>query len=215
MRKIVPFTNQLEFSTDVVKITAISLEHEIKKEEGSISGEFFISGEYKITDGQLECEKFNFELPFDIAFGCNYKLDTLAVSVDDFRYELIDNNKLKVNIDLVVDGEEIMEPIIMEDREDESEVITNESVEEEPKVDIDINNINVNDNENSNNNVNIFNGFNEESKYVTYRVYTVSEGDTIDKIMEKYDTSREELSKYNGNLDIKVGDKLIIPANDK
>ena len=73
MRKIVPFTNQLEFSTDVVKITAISLEHEIKKEEGSISGEFFISGEYKITDGQLECEKFNFELPFDIAFGCNYK----------------------------------------------------------------------------------------------------------------------------------------------
>ncbi len=206
MKKIVPFTNQLEFSTDVVKITAISLEHEIKKEEGSISGEFFINGEYKITDGQLECEKFNFELPFDIALGCNYKLDTLEVSVDDFRYELVDNNKLKVNIDVLVEGEEIMEPIIMDDREEEkSEVIIND----EPEVDINV------DNENTLENINIFEGFNEESKYVTYRVYSVSEGDTIEKIMEKYNTTKEELSKYNGSLDIKVGDKLIIPANDK
>lgn len=206
MKKIVPFTNQLEFSTDVVKITAISLEHEIKKEEGSISGEFFINGEYKITDGQLECEKFNFELPFDIALGCNYKLDTLEVSVDDFQYELVDNNKLKVNIDVLVEGEEIMEPIIMDDREEEKpEVIIND----EPEIDINV------DNENTLENINIFEGFNEESKYVTYRVYSVSEGDTIEKIMEKYNTTKEELSKYNGSLDIKVGDKLIIPANDK
>ena len=35
--------------------------------------------------------------------------------------------------------------------------------------------------------------------------------------MEKYHVTKEELSKYNGNLDIRVGDKLIIPSinNDK
>ena len=68
-----------------------------------------------------------------------------------------------------------------------------------------------------NSNINIFNGFNEEEKYVTYHVYPVTENDTLDKIMEKYHVTKEELSKYNGNLDIRVGDKLIIPSinNDK
>ena len=33
MKKIVPFNNVLDFSTDVCEITAISLEHKIKTEE--------------------------------------------------------------------------------------------------------------------------------------------------------------------------------------
>ena len=41
------------------------------------------------------------------------------------------------------------------------------------------------------------------------------EGDTIDKIIEKYNITKEELEKYNDLGDIKIGDKLIIPANDK
>ena len=67
-------------------------------------------------------------------------------------------------------------------------------------------------NENENNNINIFNGFNEEEKYVTYHVYPVTEEDTLDKILDKYKVTKEELAKYNGNLDIHPGDKLIIPA---
>lgn len=110
MKKIIPFNNVLEFNTDVREITAISLEHEIKKYPDMISGTFYISGEYKITDGQLEREKFNFELPFDIALTTNYELDSLVVDIDDFRYELISDKKLKVNIDLYVDGEEVEVP---------------------------------------------------------------------------------------------------------
>ena len=67
MKKIVPFNNVLNFETDVCEITAISLEHKIDMEDDAISGVFYITGEYKIIDGQLEREKFNFELPFDIA----------------------------------------------------------------------------------------------------------------------------------------------------
>lgn len=110
MKKIVPFNNVLEFNTDVREITAISLEHEIKKYPDMISGVFYISGEYKITDGQLEKEKFNFELPFDIALSNNYDLDTLIVDIDDFRYDIVSDKKLKVNIDLYIDGEEIEPP---------------------------------------------------------------------------------------------------------
>ena len=88
MKKIIPFNNVLDFNTDVKEITAISLEHEIKKYPDMINGVFYITGEYKITDGQLDKEKFSFKLPFDIALSSNYELETLLVDIDDFRYEL-------------------------------------------------------------------------------------------------------------------------------
>lgn len=223
MRKIVPFNNVLDFSTDVCEITAISLEHNIKKEEDVISGVFLISGEYKITDGDIKKQKFNFELPFDIALSRKYKLDTLTVDIDDFRYKLVDNNKLKINIDLYVDGEEIKEEIpeeetiepipinIVKDIEVEKEDNLFEEMlegrEEHNKENQEI--------ENKNENINIFSGFNEDEKYVTYRVYRVNEGDTIDNVLEKYGITREELANYNVIDEIKEGDKLIIPTNDK
>ena len=254
MKKIVPFNNVLNFETDVCEITAISLEHKIDMEDDAISGVFYITGEYKITDGQLEREKFNFELPFDIALGNTYDRSTLVVDIDDFRYEIVDRNKLKVNIDLYIDGEVVPDRIIEEDRVDnnnlEEEVDTNKEVDTDKEVDtskkvdeiepvitsskerIDLldemldnseekdmeseKEININ-NENNNNqeNINILNGISNDTEYVTYRVYRIMEGDTIDKIIEKYKVSREELEKYNDLGDIKIGDKLIIPANDK
>lgn len=105
MKKIVPFNNVLDFNTDVKEITAISLEHEINKSTDMISGIFYITGEYKIAEGLLEKEKFSFELPFDIALSNNYRQDSLVVDVDDFRYDLISDKNLKVNIDLYIDGE--------------------------------------------------------------------------------------------------------------
>ena len=78
---------------------------------------------------------------------------------------------------------------------------------EETKTDINIENEN-------NNNINIFNGFNEEEQYVTYHVYPVTENDTLDKIMEKYNVTKEDLAKYNNIEEIHTGDKLIIPANN-
>ena len=236
MKKIVPFTNILTIETDVSEITAISLEHDFKVAQDTISGIFFISGEYKITDGQINTDKFNFELPFDIALGCTYNLETMVVDIDDFRYELIDRNKLKVNIDLYIDGEVVENPIIVDEaaeegEEDEEENALDEALERvtitseldqkreedvnNPEINID--NININNNENESENeaeIDLFSGFNEEEKYVTYHVYRVNDGDTIDKIIEKYKVSKDELLKYNGTLDIKVGDKLIIPAND-
>ena len=240
MKKIVPFNNVLSFDTDVKEITAISLEHKIETTKDLISGVFYISGEYKITDGQLEKEKFNFELPFEIALGSNYNLDTLVVDIDDFRYELIDDKKLKVNIDLYVDGEIIEEetPVLKEEPSKESrevpdteptepiltkiqerldlldEMIANVKKEEKVEEPVPETNTNINiDNSNENNNL-VFNNLNEEEKYVTYRVYTVLENDSLDKIIEKYNTTKDELSKYNSLDDIHPGIKIIIPSNN-
>ena len=266
MKKIVPFNNVLEFSTDVKEITAISLEHEISKYPDMISGVFYISGEYKITEGLLDKEKFNFELPFDIALSNNYVLDTLLVDIDDFRYDLISDKSLKVNIDLYIDGEveeplprtESNESIDFLDRvealeepeesieldlslndtyieESQKEEVSDELEEyEDTKEDIDIieperiellkemlttkeekmpTDININ-NENENETMNILEN-KEEENYVTYRVYKVTETDTIDTILTKYNITKELLAEYNNIETINKGDKLIIPTNEK
>jgi len=132
MKKIVPFNNVLEFNTDVKEITAISLEHEISKSPDMINGIFYISGEYKITEGLLDKEKFNFELPFDIALSNSYKIDSLLVDIDDFRYDLVSDKSLKVNIDLYIDGE-IEEPIPIIHDEESLAFLDREELEEAPE----------------------------------------------------------------------------------
>ena len=318
MKKIIPFNNVLEFNTDVKEITAISLEHEIKKYPDMISGVFYITGEYKITEGLIEREKFNFELPFDIALTNNYKLESLLVDIDDFRYDLISDKKLKVNIDLYIDGETInlseqkidlpeqrniyteelpiknenadktnltidsikdIPNTNQEDRFNEEQISNelfakltkdnekinksyeikkneedfidlpvkdnkNQDKKTQPETDIEtdidddiinperidllkdmltndkennmnedsnLNNDNTN-NSNENINTNIFIPSQEEERYVTYRVYKVTETDTIDSIVTKYNVTKEMLSDYNNIENIIPGDKLIIPT---
>ena len=79
---------------------------------------------------------------------------------------------------------------------------------EEPKTEVNIENENENEN-----NINIFNGFNEEEKYVTYHVYPFTENDTLEKVMEKYKVTKEDLAKYNKLDNLHAGDKLIIPQS--
>ncbi len=250
MKKIIPFSNTITLSKDVSEITSISLEHDIKKESNAISGTFYITGEYKINDVLFEKEPFKFELPFDVALGSDYDINTLVIDIDDFRYELTNKNKLKVNIDLYIDGEiiENEEPLFTEkemrelERNMEPTKSNNldEDIKEKSKEDngtlkkiqekLDLLDEMINSKkeeieqlEDNTDKVdidsskpNIFSGFNEEEKYVTYHVYRVLETDTLDKIIEKYGTTKEELAKYNNIEDIKPGDKLVIPTiNDK
>lgn len=241
MKKIVPFNNVLSFKTKVSEITSISLEHEIQKSGDAISGKFIIEGDYKNLIGDIETEKFSFELPFDIALGVRYERDNMVVDIDDFRYELIDSNRLKVNIDLYIDGD-----IIPEEEEviEEGEVIDekremlkeNDKIEGDSRIDMDndfledtidfskniIEEVNKEPMEteastivNENNNINIFGNISDNETYATYKVYTVMDTDTIDGIISKYNISKELLGEYNNIEDIKSGDKLIIPSDDK
>ena len=59
----------------------------------------------------------------------------------------------------------------------------------------------------------LFESFDDsDSGYLTYKVYIVREGDTLDNIITKYNTSTEKLEQYNDLKDIKIGDKIIIPC---
>lgn len=242
MKKIVPFNNVLSFKTKVSEITSISLEHEIQKSDDAISGKFIIEGDYKNLIGDIETEKFSFELPFDIALGVRYERDNMVVDIDDFRYELIDSNRLKVNIDLYIDGDIIpdKEEEVIEEEEviDEKRGILKEmdEIEGDSRIDMDndfledtidfskkiIEEVNKEPMEteastivNENNNINIFGNISDNETYATYKVYTVMDTDTIDGIISKYNISKELLGEYNNIEDIKSGDKLIIPSDEK
>jgi len=249
MRKIISFKKELMFKTKVCEITSISLEHIIKeKDEDLVSGEFLITGDYKMTEGSINREKYNFNLPFDIALNSNYDVESVNIEIDNFYYEIVNNEILKVNIELLIDAlekEYIPEPVRKSPTE---ELIEEDFFTEEEKRKMEFENINIeneienikdsnidldnttniveknikeleNNEKTTNNNINInnniFDNLGDNETYSTYYVYIVKEDDTIDKILEKYNITKEELENYNNIESIKPCDKIIIPTNGK
>ena len=104
MEKIVPFKRYILFETKVSEIRSISLEHTYEINNNLISGTFIISGNYKLTDTSTNVDPFKFEVPFDISIDSRYKLDKATVDINDFFYELINNETLSVSITLIIDN---------------------------------------------------------------------------------------------------------------
>ena len=112
MKQIIPFKKELLFKTKVSEITSISLEHTLSlKNDDLISGEFIVSGDYKMTEGSINREVFKFKLPFDIALDSRYNVDNIIIDIDNFYYEIINNESLQVNIDVYIEGEKVIEEI--------------------------------------------------------------------------------------------------------
>ena len=115
MKQIIPFKKDLLFKTKVSEITSISLEHSIAiKNSEKISGEFHITGDYKMTEASINRENFNFKIPFDIELESKYIPSTLTIDIDNFYYEVVNNEALQVNIDLYIEGEKEKEEKIIE-----------------------------------------------------------------------------------------------------
>ena len=217
MKQIIPFKKELLFKTKISEITSISLEHTLSlKNEDTVSGEFLITGDYKMTEGSINREKFDFTIPCEITLDDTYKKDSLIVDIDNFNYEVINNESLQVNIDVYIEGEK-------EEREEKApitkEVSPLEVMIEDEKIDESIkyqkNDKYYLEEENNSSSFNIFENIDNSDTYVTYHVYIVKENDTIDKIMEKFNVTKESIALYNSLDDIKEGTKLIIPNSNE
>ena len=248
MKQIIPFKKELLFKTKINEITSISLEHTLSlKKDDEITGEFIIAGDYKMTTSSINREKFKFNIPFDIELNSKYDKDSITIDIDNFYYEIINNESLKINIDVYIEGNEIVEELTTDNleeitpdiikkevpkeiiidppQEEYSKKIINESRNEEhennddtPNKDnnTDITNIKKDNNETtSNNDFNIFENIDNSDTYVTYHIYIVKEEDTIDKIMEHFGVTKEDISLYNNLENIKKGTKLIIPSTNE
>lgn len=234
---IVPYEKEITFNTKIAQISSISLEYEANVLGSDLSGDFIVSGEYKIHEVSVNKEPFKYRLPFSISLDDDLIRDSLKYDIYNFTYEVKDEDTLKVNIEFLLEGEvveKMPEPEVKveetkkepdkEEKERNINVTNNEldallnqidikEKEADKKVEI-TNNIEIKDNkvDNSKNEEMILNNaLNASNTYVTYHIHVVGENDTIDSIINNYKISKEILSEYNDLSNLNIGDKILIP----
>lgn len=202
MKKTVPLKKELNFKNNIAEIVSIALDHELNLQDRVIKGNLVISGSYKINDTSVNTEEFKFNLPVNIEMSDRYNLENMTIDIDDFYYEIINNNLLSVNIEIGLDKIEELLPPFKYEKEKVEAVVKNEDIKEENMSRIDTEDVK-----------NLFDSFDENNEtYSTYHVCIVKESDTVESILLKYNITREVLEQYNDINDIKIGDKLIIPS---
>lgn len=243
MKKIIPFKKDIIFKTNISEITSISLENSLSSsDDNAITGDFTVSGEYKISDESIHTEQFSYDLPFDIHMDEKYDLSHAVIDIDDFYYEIINSNVLSVNIDVLIDKleenliiEELQEVVIpRENILEEDRVFTlDETLEEkmEEKKEVELNeparcvepeNIEIEETihrdeiQIPSEITSLFDNIDASNEtYKSYKVYIVREGDDLEFIMEKYETTKEIIEQYNDVKELKIGDKIIIPSQNE
>ena len=102
--------------------------------------------------------------------------------------------------------EAVTEPVLKTMKEDESDMkeevpteVVSKKMEEDEKIDkID----------------EILEQMDTKETYATYKIYIVRENDSLETILEKYDTTEDILSIYNDLKELKIGDKIMIPSQN-
>ena len=163
MHKLIPFKKEIVFKNNIDEITSIAMEDKLEINSLTVQGDFIVEGEVVCNDKK---ENFHFQIPFSSYLDEDLDTVNAKVKVDDFYYEIQEPNVLILFMDILVDNLsekkliEIVEPTINKTKEDV------------------INNIEERDFEILNKNY--------QEGYMTYKIYIVREGDTVESILEKY-----------------------------
>ena len=257
MKIIIPFKKEVVFKDNISEITSISLEHQLSFEESLIKGNFLITGEYRISSSTNTVLPFSLDLPIALSIDENYDTSKAECDIDDFYYEIINDQKLAISIDICVDKlkerelvdikqeidnlevereedlrcvdltpelDNIQSKSDLEDKISKTEIIEDTVSKKqnlEDRLEPVSNTINVDEiptssddikeNRNEvNKKINSLFTMNT-SEYISYDIYIIREGDTVDSIVTKYNVDIESLKEYNDISDLKIGDKIIIP----
>lgn len=242
MNKIIPFTKVITLNETFDEIKKIALDDTLRLEEPYlVKGDLIVRGCYKSDDRE---EDFNYPMPVEIAIDEKYDTSKCSIGIDDFYYEIINEQNIRVKIDLVLDDlfykeqEEALEEIKVEDdRNDYEEYFDEIEVEAKETENLLVNNL-LNDkdikkaeilNTNNSNNIvkedknkdfkesmeDLFKETNDDKEYCIYRVYMMNENDTLEYVLNKYQVTREDLMPFNDLDKLQVGTKLIIPSLDE
>ncbi len=207
MKQTIPFTKDITFKTKIGEITSISLDNDLMlKGEDLISGNFYISGSYKMLETSTIMEEYSYKIPCEIGISEEYDTFDASIDIDDFYYEIIDDEILRINIVVAIDNlkkkeiEEKIEEKVLEDKDETEFLDENRCIEEE----IDKPNISF---------LEVKEKVKKETdNYLTYKVYIFKDGDSIESILEKYKITKDDLESYNNLEDIAPGVKLVIPS---
>lgn len=245
MNCIIPFTKDIKFNTNICEILSISLENEYTVNDNEILGNFIVSGDYKSHEVSVNKAHFEHVLPFSVNLTTRIDADSIDFAIEDFTYEIIDKNILKVNIEYSINAlelkeeEKIFEPVEERDTLDTildsiSEELEEPKLEEERKEDDDQMDTLIEEKktleeektetyeEERDDKISleeenaILESVNpNEDTFVTYHIHVMSETDTIETICAKYNTTQSLLGEYNDLSTIAIGDKLIIPDSNE
>lgn len=294
MKKTISFEKKIEFPTMIGEISAISLEQDLKFiDESNVTGNLKISGRYKMTEASRIEEDFNYQLPVEIILTEKLDLDTSKVDIEDFYYEIENDDTMICYIDVKVEGIEIIDDIEKEEQElidleeikkvedyNRNEILNEQEercIEEEPKepledektstpnitepskmiesesqektdtskeeskdtndtkdikegsrecdddynIEMESEEMPKEEKENQTTEINqevgsLFSSFKDSDEtFATYSVYILRQEETIQTVIEKYHTTKEELEKYNDLTNLTIGTKLIIPTQNE
>lgn len=235
MKKSVSFEKRVDFPTMIGDITSISLDKELNfVNESFIEGNLILKGSYKLTEASYIEENFEYSLPIEINLCERIDLNTANIEISDFSYEIENNNIMICKVELMLDAMEIIDDVddvreCDDDLNKEIEIPTiepkiqdNTFLSEEIKSDnlektnVDKENELINKKTNideEEKNDSLFFHLDEKSEtYGTFIVYIMRQNESINSIIEKYNTTVEELEKYNDLKELSMGTKIIIPV---
>lgn len=280
MKKVIPFSKTVHFKTMIAEVTDIEVKHTLEiTGDHTIEGDILVDGTYKMTEASQIEEEFHYTLPFTIEVDDKYDIQSADIGIHDFYFEILNEEDLKVNVELEIsqveekvteelEDEILIEDVEMEDVNEEENLevagarsdikteavdVSNEDksfleLEQVPKKVELLSHITKEDiqplesetdskiptsmvlesstkemktetveseiiqDKTTNQVSSIFSSINQEETFVTYHVYIVREQDTLESILEKYQTTKEAISDYNDLSDLKVGNKIIIPC---
>lgn len=140
MNKIIPFTKVITLNETFDEIKKIALDDTLRLEEPYlVKGDLIIRGCYKTEERE---EDFNYPMPVEIAIDEKYDTSKSSIGIDDFYYEIINEQNIRVKIDLVLDDlfykekDEVVEEIkIEDDRNDYDEYFDEIEVEAKEATD--------------------------------------------------------------------------------
>ena len=146
-------------------------------------------------------------MPFIIAIDSKYDTENISININDFNFEIINEEDLKLDVEIEIDNiyekdlirdDEVKIPIETEELIEDMEISDSKNIDEsKPAI------------------TSIFSNLNTANEtFSSYHVYVVRENDTLDYIMNKYNVTRDELNDYNDLNNISTGTKLIIPCSN-
>lgn len=225
---IVPYEKEIVFNTKIKEICSISLEYEANVLDEELSGDFILVGEYKVHELSVNKEPFKYRIPFSIELSDDIIRDSIKHDINNFTYEIVDEDTLKVNIEFNITYEVVEEKVKKEEIEEQEKKNEVNEVEENteeriniPSLDIPVDTIlpkeekedNKIEEPNTPDNIVLNNSLNTINTYVTYHIHILDDGESIDSISLKYNVPTDVLKEYNDNIKWEKGSKVLIPEN--
>lgn len=198
-----------------------------------LPAEIILGENIELDSAKIDIDDFYYEIENDYSLICYIDVKVEGVEIVDIEDD--EEISKQPRIDVKQEEPEVLESELKELQNDniqlEEQVIKVENIEIPPTEDLprecdgDINEENMEKEmekeeimeiKETQNVSSLFENINEsEETYSTYSVYILREEETINSLIEKYKTTKEELESYNDITNLSIGSKIIIPLHEQ